>query len=42
MNFNTDGFNDRTNYIHNANDINRLRKKRYEILIYLFNLKEEY
>jgi hypothetical protein len=26
MNFNTDGFNDRTNYIHNANDINRLKK----------------
>lgn len=24
MNFNTDGFNERNNYIHNANDINRL------------------
>ena len=26
MNFNTDGFNERTNYISNANDINRLKK----------------
>ena len=26
MNFNTDGFNERTNYIHNANDANRLSK----------------
>ena len=26
MNFNTDGFNDRTNFIHNSNDKNRLRK----------------
>ena len=25
MNFNTDGFNERTNYIHNANDINKLK-----------------
>lgn len=24
MNYNTDGFNERTNYIHNANDINKL------------------
>jgi len=23
MNFNTDGFNERTNYIHNSNDLNR-------------------
>lgn len=26
MNFNTDGFNNRTNYIRNANDRNRLNK----------------
>lgn len=26
MNFNTDGFNERSNYIHNANDMNRLKK----------------
>ena len=26
MNFNTDGFNDRSNYIHNSNDRNRLNK----------------
>lgn len=26
MNFNTDGFNERTNYIHNSNDKNRLGK----------------
>ena len=26
MNFNTDGFNERTNYIHNSNDMNRLKK----------------
>ena len=26
MNFNTDGFNERTNYIRNSNDINRLNK----------------
>ncbi len=26
MNFSTDGFNNRTNYIHNANDRNRLNK----------------
>ena len=26
MNFNTDGFNNRTNYINNANDMNRLNK----------------
>ena len=26
MNYNTDGFNERTNYIHNANDANRLAK----------------
>ena len=26
MNFNTDGFNDRTIYIHNSNDRNRLNK----------------
>ena len=26
MNFNTDGFNERTNYIHNSNDRNRLNK----------------
>lgn len=26
MNYNTDGFNERTNYIHNSNDINRLKK----------------
>ena len=26
MKFNTDGFNERTNYIHNSNDLNRLRK----------------
>jgi len=25
MNFNTDGFNERTNYIHNSNDMNRLK-----------------
>lgn len=25
MNFNTDGFNERTNYIHNANDLNKLK-----------------
>ena len=25
MNFNTDGFNERSNYIHNANDINKLK-----------------
>ena len=25
MNFNTDGFNERNNYIHNSNDLNRLR-----------------
>lgn len=25
MNFNTDGFNERTNYIHNQNDLNRLK-----------------
>ena len=25
MNFNTDGFNERTNYIHNSNDLNRLK-----------------
>ena len=24
MNYNTDGFNERTNYIHNSNDLNRL------------------
>ena len=24
MNYNTDGFNERTNYIHNSNDINKL------------------
>lgn len=27
MNFNNDGFNERTNYIHNCNDLNRLKKK---------------
>lgn len=26
FNFNTDGFNERTNYIHNANDMNKLRQ----------------
>ena len=26
MNFNTDGFNERTNFINNANDRNRLKK----------------
>lgn len=26
MNYNTDGFNERTNYIHNSNDMNRLNK----------------
>lgn len=26
MNFNGDGFNERTNYIHNSNDLNRLKK----------------
>lgn len=26
MNFNTDGFNERNNYIHNSNDMNRLNK----------------
>ena len=26
MNFNTDGFNERNNYIHNSNDRNRLAK----------------
>ncbi|MBQ9071866.1 MAG: hypothetical protein IJY25_01755 [Bacilli bacterium] len=26
MNFNTDGFNERSNYIHNSNDRNRLAK----------------
>jgi len=26
MNYNTDGFNNRSNYIHNNNDINRLNK----------------
>lgn len=26
MNFNTDGFNERSNYIHNSNDINRLNR----------------
>ena len=26
MNYNTDGFNERTNYIHNSNDMNRLKK----------------
>lgn len=26
MNFNTDGFNERSNYIHNSNDMNRLNK----------------
>ena len=26
MNFNTDGFNERTNFINNANDMNRLNK----------------
>ena len=26
FNFNTDGFNERTNYIHNANDMNKLKK----------------
>lgn len=26
MNFNTDGFNERTNYIKNANDLNRIKK----------------
>ena len=25
MNFNTDGFNERTNYIHNSNDLNKLK-----------------
>lgn len=25
MNYNTDGFNERTNYIHNSNDLNRLK-----------------
>ena len=25
MNFNTDGFNERTNYIHNSNDVNRVK-----------------
>lgn len=25
MNFNTDGFNERSNYIHNQNDVNRLK-----------------
>ena len=24
MNYNTDGFNERTNYIHNSNDLNKL------------------
>lgn len=27
MNYNTDGFNERTNYIHNSNDMNRLKKE---------------
>jgi len=26
FNFNTDGFNERSNYIHNANDMNRLKQ----------------
>ena len=26
FNFNTDGFNERTNYIHNANDMNKLKQ----------------
>ena len=26
MNFNTDGFNERSNYIHNSNDLNMLKK----------------
>ena len=26
MNFRTDGFNERTNYIHNSNNLNKLRK----------------
>jgi len=26
MNYNTDGFNNRMNYIHNSNDMNRLKK----------------
>ena len=26
MNFNTDGFNNRSNYIHNSNDRNRINK----------------
>lgn len=25
MNYNTDGFNERTNYIHNQNDLNKLK-----------------
>ena len=25
MSFNTDGFNERTNYIHNSNDLNKLK-----------------
>ena len=27
MNYNTDGFNERTNYIYNANDMNRLKEQ---------------
>lgn len=26
MNYNTDGFNERTNYIHNSNDLNKSQK----------------
>lgn len=26
MNFNTDGFNERSNYIHNSNDMNKINK----------------
>lgn len=28
MNFNTDGFNERTNYIHNSNDLNKLKQNK--------------
>ena len=27
MNYNTDGFNERTNYVHNSNDRNRLNRE---------------
>ena len=31
MNYNTDGFNERTNFIHNSNDLNKAKKNHIQL-----------